>query len=162
MHANSDKLSSDDGLSQNADVLRTAIKQQHDRLWNGVAALIWKVRRPTRRTDLAEITSEVLADTVQQALSHAANYERNRPAVPWLMGIAVNVIRDRWRNERRDRRQIPVSAMSNEDWQTAFANLLADPADQATADCIDLHEAMGRLDSGRRRQHHRRRRRESA
>lgn len=63
--------------------------------------------------DLAE---ELTAETFAQAFRHRARYSaRHSSALPWLYGIAVNLLRMHWRSERRRlRAQLKLSALRDE------------------------------------------------
>jgi RNA polymerase sigma-70 factor, ECF subfamily len=55
-------------------------------------------RRARDRDEAQDLTSEVF----QQALAGLARYEwRGLPFIAWLLGIAANVLRDRWRRARQ-------------------------------------------------------------
>ena len=57
--------------------------------------------------EAATIANEILSDVVVTALERAESYDISRKAIPWLLGIALNFIRQRRQAHQRNR-EIPV------------------------------------------------------
>jgi RNA polymerase sigma-70 factor (ECF subfamily) len=50
----------------------------------------------------AELAEEVAAEAFARAFTHRTRYDQAHPdALPWLLGIATNLMRRHWRGERR-------------------------------------------------------------
>jgi RNA polymerase sigma factor (sigma-70 family) len=49
----------------------------------------------------AELAEEVAAEAFARAFAHRKRYDGRPDALPWLLGIATNVMRRHWRGERR-------------------------------------------------------------
>lgn len=53
------------------------------------------------------IAEEIFHDTVVEALRHTERYDRQRAPIPWLLGIAMNLIRMRRRHDVQQR-EVPI------------------------------------------------------
>jgi len=49
----------------------------------------------------AELAEEVAAETFARAFAARAKYDRRGDPLPWLLGIASNLMRRHWRSEKR-------------------------------------------------------------
>src|SRR5262249_28963477 len=96
-----------------APEVRAFLEQEYDRLCRLIAVQIDKLGGRFRPQELWEQANEVLQETVVQALASGERYQTGRPVPPWLMGIATNVTRTRFRRPRRDSRVRPFSDLSD-------------------------------------------------
>ncbi len=79
------------------------------------------------------VAEEVFHDTVVEALHHADRFDHQRAPIPWLLGIALNIIRMRRRTIGKGR-EIPIrdmsttqtSDMDDDDLFQHFGNLVAE------------------------------------
>src|SRR4051794_40500230 len=78
--------------------IRAAIEAEYGPLTAAVAAIVGSIDRGASRDQRAQRVNEVLSDVAFQALAHSDSYQPDRPVVPWLLGIARNVIRSRTRD----------------------------------------------------------------
>jgi DNA-directed RNA polymerase specialized sigma24 family protein len=58
---------------------------------------------------LDEMALEVLSETVVVALARAEHYDTTRSPMAWLLGIAINTVKQKRDQYYRDQREIPVS-----------------------------------------------------
>lgn len=68
---------------------------------------------------------ELTQDTFAQAIVHRARYDRRRPFLAWLRGIALNIAHNRWRKDQGGRR-----ARSKLELIVATESHADDPADR--------------------------------
>jgi RNA polymerase sigma-70 factor (ECF subfamily) len=66
-------------------------------------------RRPPQ--DLWEQAQDVLQDAAVEAIGSAVRFRHGSRVRPWLMRIALNIIRNRFRRNRRDAQVRPFSAL---------------------------------------------------
>ncbi|QLE53615.1 sigma-70 family RNA polymerase sigma factor (plasmid) [Nostoc sp. C057] len=83
----------------NQQLLRKVIEQRYQELLTGIQVYIWKFGFVKERTQAETLVKEILQDTIVIALEKSHNYDINRPALPWLLGIALNVMRKRRRQQ---------------------------------------------------------------
>lgn len=100
-------------LPDPAPEVRAFLEQEHVRLCRLIAVQIDKLGGRFRPQELWEQAHEVLQETVVQALASGERFEAGRRVLPWLMGIATNIIRNRFRRARRDSRVRPFSNLSD-------------------------------------------------
>ncbi len=109
-----------------------------------IAVQIDKLAGSFRVTELWEQANEVLQETAVQALRSTQRFEVGRAVLPWLMGIAVNVIRNRFRRLRRDARVRPVSTLTDGEAAAVLDRPGPEPAFEA-GDRAALQAALSRL-----------------
>lgn len=64
-------------------------------------------------TDIQDTALEVMQEVVVEALSHVSSFDSERQPMAWLLGIAINVIKERKSKEaRRNRREVPPGNLS--------------------------------------------------
>jgi RNA polymerase sigma-70 factor (ECF subfamily) len=92
---------------------------------------------------LAE-TDDVLNEVAQRALDRLATFDHRRLPLPWLMGIAINVLREhrRWQ-VREAAHALPQSSCSQEQWHEILDRLSTEPA--TASDASPVWRALGRL-----------------
>lgn len=120
------------------------IEREHARLCRLIALKIDKLAGPFRVGELWEQANEVLHETAIQALQSAARFTPGRAMLPWLMGIAINVIRNRFRRLRRDSRVRPVSALADAETTIVLDRTVPEP-DFGWEDHAALRVALARL-----------------
>ena len=91
-----------------AAALSAAIEREFVALRRGVELLAWKLGLAGDRTAIAAVADEVLQEVVVRALSRPDAYDPGRSAHAWLLGIAVNVLRERRRQDWRERQRQPL------------------------------------------------------
>lgn len=101
---------SDMELVRKHQLLMAAIEKGEQELLAGIRLYVWKLGLVSLRTAVESQARGVLQDTVVAAIEDAANYDPERPANPWLLGIACNQIRHRRRSQAYERLHVvPVS-----------------------------------------------------
>jgi RNA polymerase sigma-70 factor (ECF subfamily) len=60
-----------------------------------------RLNRFLRRRVGAAIADDLSAETFATAYANWARFDQSRPIRPWLYGIAANLVRHHWRDERR-------------------------------------------------------------
>lgn len=99
----------DANLERKWRLLGEAVKGHEEELSAGVRVYIWRFGMARGRASIEALTEEVLQDTAEIALRKLEEYDEGRKLVPWLLGIALNVIRHRLRDEVRRNRVYPSS-----------------------------------------------------
>lgn len=120
-----------------------AVESDYGSLKRAVAARVKDFERYNDRGRLDERVDEVVNETVCRALSCLGSYEPDRPAFPWLLGIADNVVR----GEARDvaNRQARIEALAARDMDCErLVGFLASAIDSASAR-IDVEQMLSRL-----------------
>jgi RNA polymerase sigma-70 factor (ECF subfamily) len=131
-----------------ADQLRQAIEREYAVLFRRIAVLVYRVCGRLRRDEVADRVKEVLGEAVQRALQAAARFDPQRSATAWLMGFALRILQEQ---QRRARRTVLESDLSDEAWRCALEDLCAtDNADAATIR-LDICQALARLNDEQRR-----------
>ena len=97
------------------------------------------VARRVGTTDAGDITADIFV----RAFSIRERYDKSKPnSLPWLYGIATNVIGDRLRQtERRRRRYVAHAAEDGDQFSDADARLVAESASES------LNTALAELSS---------------
>jgi len=91
----------DAATSGNHGILRVAFEVHHKELMTGIRLYLWKLGAVTQRGELEEKAEEILQETAVEALRVANNYDPARATKSWLLGIALNRIRQMKRDHRR-------------------------------------------------------------
>lgn len=92
--------------SGNQNILRTALEAHHKDLMTGIRVYLWKLGAVRQRSELEEKAEEILQQTALEALRAANNYDPACASKSWLLGIALNRIRQMKRDHRRHSRVI--------------------------------------------------------
>jgi len=87
--------------------LRTAIEKDYRALERAVRVLVLRTTGPLRGHEIDGIVHETINETWIRAVRTEHRYDSSRPALPWLLAIATNVLLERRRAKFRDRRQLP-------------------------------------------------------
>jgi RNA polymerase sigma factor (sigma-70 family) len=149
------------GTSSNAELeseelectarIRLAIEEGHEPLLRSIAILVAKTERSLRWPEVMEMASEILHDSVREALKHAGRFDPTRSATAWVRGIAARLLLSRRRAESRAWRCIPAAVIGDEAWAAALGKLCTEPADAAVAGRLDLEQALARISTEERR-----------
>lgn len=99
----------DANLERKWRLLEEAVKGHEEELSAGIRVYIWRFGMARNRASIEALTEEVLQDTAEIALRKLEEYDEGRKPVPWLLGITLNVIRHRLRDEVRRNRVYPSS-----------------------------------------------------
>jgi RNA polymerase sigma factor (sigma-70 family) len=94
---------SDIDLVRKQQLLMAAIEKSEQELLAGIRLYVWKLGLVSKRADVENQACGILQDTVVAAIEDAANYDSDRPASSWLLGIACNQIRRRRRSQAYER-----------------------------------------------------------
>ena len=86
-------------------------------------------RRSSRPADLIDEVDEVVQEVAARALDRLPTFDRRASlALPWLMGIAVNVLRERARHPFGERRPVVrQSSCSEAQWDDILDRLRVEP-----------------------------------
>jgi RNA polymerase sigma factor (sigma-70 family) len=91
-------------------LLREAIDEHRQDLLVNIRVLVWRFGLARDRRDVEMLSEEILQATVVTALDRAENYDVNRPARPWLRGVAFKQVRRRVRDQTYENRRISLAA----------------------------------------------------
>jgi DNA-directed RNA polymerase specialized sigma24 family protein len=70
-------------------------------LWRAISAFVCSVAKGRPRHEVAQRVDEVFSETVKEALAGSHRLRAGYPALPWLVGIAKNVVRGAVRDGAR-------------------------------------------------------------
>jgi RNA polymerase sigma factor (sigma-70 family) len=123
-------------LAELADGDRAAFHPVFVRLWPLVRGFAARCLPPEEAEDVAQ-------ETLLRVFARAAEFDRRRDALSWVLGIAAYEIRTA-RRRRQRRRETPADALAGEPGRAGS------PEDAAVADDLAraLHEAMAALRPG--------------
>ena len=111
-------------------VLRSAIERDYRLLERGIRLLVFRTAGPLRDHEIDGIVHETINETWIRAVRTEDRYDPARPALPWLLAIATNVLLERRRANIRDRRQLNETDLATND--ALLENMLSNsdiPAD---------------------------------
>lgn len=87
----------------------TVIEQEWQRLLTGIRIYVRKFGLAGDASTTDTVARDILQDTVVTALAQSSNYDPDRLALPWLLGVAINHIRHRRRALGVESRVLPVA-----------------------------------------------------
>jgi RNA polymerase sigma factor (sigma-70 family) len=114
-------------------------------LLRSIALMVAKTERNVPWPRVMEIASELLQESVREALKHAAKFDATRSASAWVRGIAARLLLARRRVQVRAQRCASVAIVGEESWVTALEQLHTESAESAVADRLDLAQSLQRL-----------------
>jgi RNA polymerase sigma factor (sigma-70 family) len=120
--------------------IRDAIEAEIGALLSAIAAIVGSVEPGLGKERRAQRVDEVLGEVVCRALAHPDSYRPSQPVVPWLVGIARNVLRGEARDAATRRRRTEVDDPT---WER-LTGILGSP-DGPASDRIDLESMLARL-----------------
>jgi DNA-directed RNA polymerase specialized sigma24 family protein len=91
--------------------IRTAVERDRDQILRGITVLVARGSRHLRWDEVNEQARDVLGEAVERALVHADTFDPSRSVAAWVCGIAARVLQGRRRDQARDRRCLPESAL---------------------------------------------------
>jgi RNA polymerase sigma-70 factor (ECF subfamily) len=96
----------------------------------------------------AEETLETLGEVTERALLRADDHDSQRSsAFCWIMGIAANILKERWRKTSREQKHcVSQTTLGESGWQAILAGLCTELPAPASADPGDeLRQALAAL-----------------
>ena len=130
-----------------ADVVRALVERDYPMLHRRVVALLTKAGGGLRPGERLGQATEVLQEAVRRALDAAVRFDPARDGTAWLMGIAVNVIREQ--QKVRISRPFPGSDLGEDNWRAVLEQLRAAETDPAAR--LDAERLLAALDESKRR-----------
>lgn len=132
-------------------LLRDAIEQEYAALRRGVEALVWRFNLTRDRNVVRGLAEEVLHEAVARAFRRAEAFEPTRSAHAWLLGFAVNVIRERGDRARREQQHVvsidaPARVVESGDSTATLAERIFDPSALREARVTELLDLVGPQD----------------
>jgi RNA polymerase sigma-70 factor (ECF subfamily) len=128
--------------------LAEAIEREYAALRRGVEALIWKLGVAAGREAIAATAEDVLHEALARALRRAEDFDPARSAHAWLLGFAVNVLRERRRSAARAPRLVSLDApRGNDPAAPSLAERLCDPDALAELRVAELLDLVGPADA---------------
>lgn len=91
-------------------LLEEAVEGHERELLAGIRAYVWRFRLAQNRASVESLVEEVWHDTVVAALKSLEGYDDERPPIPWLLGIALNLVRRRLRGDVQRNLVYPISS----------------------------------------------------
>jgi RNA polymerase sigma factor (sigma-70 family) len=99
----------DVNLEHRRGMLAEAAEEHEKELLAGVRLYIWRFGLARNHASIEGLTQEILQDAFVIALQKLAEYEEGRSPIPWLLGIALNVVRHRLRDKIQENQAYPIS-----------------------------------------------------
>ncbi len=90
------------------DILNRGIETCYSSLQTSIQVMVARSGLVDGKTQIIEIGDELLHSTIETALRSAAKFDTTRSAYSWLMGIAVNKIKEMRRNLYKETQRIQV------------------------------------------------------
>jgi RNA polymerase sigma factor (sigma-70 family) len=125
--------------------LRTAIEQDYRALERGIRLLVIRTAGPLRDHEIDGIVQETINETWIRAVRNEHRYDSARPALPWLLAIATNVLLERRRANFRDRRQASESDLSAGDALLETMLSAPDKAADSNSDRLAVQAVLAEL-----------------
>lgn len=123
--------------------IRSAMTDEWKPIRNAMAVMVRSVAKGLHRDRLVERVDEVLSATVCEALAHPATYQLDRPVVPWLVGIARNLLKGEARDAAAHPRHIVPGDMDDATWEQVVG--LLDSLEESASARIDVDHMLSRL-----------------
>jgi len=133
-------------MPNKVDSIRAAIEVEIGPLCRAIATIVRSAEASLSRNCQAQRVTEVLNEVVCRALARPETYQPGRPVLPWLIGIAHNVVR----SDARDAAVRPRRTTVDEATWEQVAGLIG-PADGVASARIDAETMLGRLTPSARR-----------
>jgi DNA-directed RNA polymerase specialized sigma24 family protein len=131
-----------------ATALGEAIEREYAALRRGVELLAWRAGLAHGRDAIAALAEEVLHEALARALGRAADFDPARSAHAWLLGFAVNVLRERRRAAGRAPALVSLDAPAGgADDGLSLAERLYDPHAHDDLRLAELLEMVGPRDA---------------
>jgi RNA polymerase sigma factor (sigma-70 family) len=137
------------GLRSAEDDIRRRLVEEalvSEQLRNAIEVVLLHFRRRVFRwNELLAETREVLGEVALRALDRLATFDHHKARpLPWLMGIATNVLRERARWYAREAAHVvPQSSCSAQQWEGILSRLSTEPSPPADPNPVWL--ALERL-----------------
>lgn len=132
--------------SEKRERIRAAIAGHYDELCRAVRPLVRSVARGRSAHEIERRVEDVLAEVTSRALHHPERYDPDRRPLPWLIGIAGNVIRGEVRDAATGPRRVDLDDAA---WERVAGVL--DPPDESAAARLDADQMLARLSPEQRR-----------
>jgi DNA-directed RNA polymerase specialized sigma24 family protein len=84
--------------------LHSTVEREFTDLRRGVEILVWRMGLARTRDEAIALGAEALQEAVRRALDQASSFDPKRSAHAWLLGIAINVLREQRRQLSREQR----------------------------------------------------------
>jgi RNA polymerase sigma-70 factor (ECF subfamily) len=91
-------------ISEQRALVQQALEdeERYNQLSRGVTLWVFRLTDVRTREEAHAQAEEILQEAVAQAFAKLETYDPARPAVNWLLGFAINVIRQARRRQRRE------------------------------------------------------------
>lgn len=122
--------------------IRAFFEADSEALRKIIRSYVWKTKSlPKAPEQVDEIATEILSQVFIEAIEHADRFDTDRPPRAWLLGIAVNLIRQKQdRHIKQSKREITAT-----DDETAFFDKLASLSSPNTEEDETLEEQINTL-----------------
>jgi RNA polymerase sigma factor (sigma-70 family) len=90
------------------EVVSLAIEAHYSNLQTGIRVLVARSGLVDGETKIVETANEILQNTIEVALQAADRFDPTRSSYSWLMGIAVNKLREMRRDAKYETKRVQV------------------------------------------------------
>ena len=120
------------------DILNREIETCYSSLQTSIQVIVAKSGLVEGKAKIIEIGDELLHSTIETALRSAAKFDSTRSAYSWLMGIAVNKLREMSRNLHKETKRVQVfDDNETEDGKPSAPHESDDSQDYTAEELID-------------------------
>lgn len=120
------------------DILNRGIETCYSSLQTSIQVMVARSGLVEGKTKIIEIGDELLHSTIETALRSAAKFDPTRSAYSWLMGIAVNKLREMSRSLHKESKHIQVfDDNETEDSKPGSLHKSDDSQDSTAEEVID-------------------------
>lgn len=120
------------------DILNRGIETCYSSLQTSIQVMVTRSGLVEGKAKIIEIGDELLHSTIETALRSAAKFDPTRSAYSWLMGIAVNKLREMSRSLHKETKRIQVFADNEiEDSKHGSLHKSDDSQDYTAEEIID-------------------------
>ncbi len=116
------------------EIINQAIERHYLSLRTGVQVMVAKSGLVDGEAKIIETGDEVLHDTIETALRSADKFDSSRSAYSWLMGIAVNKLREMRRDIQYETKRVQVFEDKEAEDNNSSTGGGSDNAEDSTAE----------------------------
>lgn len=116
------------------EAIHRAIETHYLSLRTGIQVMVARSGLADGEVKIGEIAEEVLHDTIEAALRSADRFDPARSAYAWLMGIAVNKLREMRRDIKTEGKRVQVFVDKAAEDQGSITQRESDDGEDATAE----------------------------
>lgn len=139
MNANPAGLNQDATQQSPNQDLCEAIERDYPHLRQALVPVVRSFLKGKSSQYVSQRTDEVLSATLLEAMKNSHSFKSGQPVIPWIIGIAKNVLKGQAREEGKHR----CVELGDMGWDSLLGIL--DPSDGTETARADVHDWLARL-----------------